>query len=227
MGQPRRVALALMAELAGDAWTGEDRLPPCHGLPDADRVVLRRMWQTGLNSPWCTSAGRLFDGVASLAGLRQRVSFEGQAAMALEFAADPTVRDAYPLPLRERPADGLSRRADVPVPDAAGLLELDWRPLVQAVMDDVRQGVAVSVLSARFHNALAGAVARVAEILHASRVALAGGCFQNRLLAARVAEALAAQGVEVVTHRQVPPNDGGIALGQAAVARAVWQGTEG
>lgn len=234
--QPRRVALALLAELSDEVWTAPGELAPVAGLPDADRVVLRRMWQTGLNSPWCTSAGRLFDGVAALAGLRQRVSFEAQAAMALEFAADTTVHDAYLLPVQERgtgpPGPGnppLQKReagshgsVSPPVPDAPGLLELDWRPLIEAILRDIRRGVDVCVIAARFHNALAAAVARVAAAFEAPRVALTGGCFQNRLLAVRVAEALEREGVDVLMHRQVPPNDGGIALGQVAVARATW-----
>ncbi|HKJ92917.1 MAG TPA: hypothetical protein VJ957_07100, partial [Longimicrobiales bacterium] len=226
-----------------------DALPPLADLTARDRGVLRRMWSTGLNSPWCSSMGRLFDGVAALLGLRQRVAFEGQAAMALEFAADASIRDGYALPVHERPAaaagssrrsaghEGGSKRAETtpapavapaPVPDAPGILELDWAPLVDGVVADARRGVGASVISARFHNALATAAADVALRLGAARVALTGGCFQNRLLAVRVEEALARLGIRVLIHRQVPPNDGGLALGQAAIARAAWRrGTEG
>ncbi len=216
--EPRRVALALLWQLAGEA--AFDLLDACLDVPfpAAGRQALAAMVGQGVSSPLTSSAGRLFDGVAALAGLPGRVSYEGEAAMRLEFAATGA-RDtaAYRLPLVEAPAPpelapGQRRRST--------LWELDWRPLIAAVVADRRAGVATAAIAARFHGALAGAALEVARRSGALRVALTGGCFQNRLLSSAVADLLRADGREVLLHRVVPANDGGIALGQVAVARA-------
>jgi hydrogenase maturation protein HypF len=118
--------------------------------------------------------------------------------------------------------------AEVPAPAGlapgqrarATLLELDWRPLLAALLADRARGVAAPALAARFHAALAAAAAAVARAVGAGRVALTGGCFQNRRLTREVAARLAGTGCEILLHRRVPANDGGIALGQVAVARA-------
>jgi hydrogenase maturation protein HypF len=150
--------------------------------------------------------GRLFDGVAALIGLHQRVSYEGQAAMRLEFVTDPAEKGTYPLAL-------------MPAPAASGWV-LDWGPLIEAVIADVRRGIPAGIVAGRFHNALVDALVRVAQAVGHPRVALTGGCFQNRLLTERALAALRAAGFDVLLHRQVPPNDGGISLGQIVVAAA-------
>jgi hydrogenase maturation protein HypF len=140
--------------------------------------------------------------VAALIGLSQRTRYEGQAAMALEAAADPREDAAWPLPL-------------VPREGAAALL--DWEPLLRALLEDLKRGVNAGRLAARFHNSLVDGIARTAEAAGEMRVALTGGCFQNRLLLERAAERLSALGFTVLLHREVPPNDGGISLGQVLV----------
>jgi hydrogenase maturation protein HypF len=152
-----------------------------------------------------TSAGRLFDAVAALVGLHPKAGFEGQAAMALEALADPAGRDAYPFPL-------------VPGATAGAPAILDWGPLLLALLEDGARGIEVSLRSARFHNALVAGIVSAARLAGSSRVALSGGCFQNRFLLERTREQLTAAGFEVLTHRLVPPNDGGIALGQVLAA---------
>ena len=164
-----------------------------------ERTLLAQMLETGLNAPVTTSAGRLFDAVAALLGLSQRTRYEGQAAMALEAAADPREEAAWPLPL-------------VPREGAPALL--DWEPLLRALLEDLGRGVNAGRLAARFHNSLVDGIARTAEAAGEARVALTGGCFQNRLLLERAAERLSALGFTVLLHREVPPNDGGISLGQ-------------
>lgn len=203
--EPRRVALALLWEMAGDEALAWNDLAPVRALAPVERKALAQMLRRGINTPLTTSAGRLFDGVAALVGLRQRVSFEGQAAMALEFAADPAERGAYPFPCR-------------PLPAAPTLL--DWQPLVEALLADLRAGVSSGIIAARFHNSLVEAMATVAQAVSERRVVLTGGCFQNRLLTERAVRRLREAGFEVLLHRQVPPNDGGISLGQIAVAAA-------
>ncbi len=213
--EPRRTALSLLWQIGGEAALDDDALPPLRGLSSGDRRLLGRMLATGFNSPTTTSAGRLFDGMAALAGLDQRVSFEGQAAMALEHVADPSVDDAYPFTVAA---------AEPAAPeDDPGLLEIDWRPLVSAALEDARRGAAAGIIAARFHNALAGAIVELARRVGESRVALSGGCFQNRLLTEATRRVLEPAGFEVLLQRQVPANDGGISLGQIAVATALLE----
>ena len=203
--EPRRPALAMLLELLGETALSREELAPVAAFTVAERALVARMVATGARSPVTTSAGRLFDAVAALLGLHPRAAFEGQAAMALEALADPGVRDAYPFPLLPGPRDGAPAT-------------LDWGPLLLALLEDGRRGASPSLRSARFHNALADGIADVARLSGSPRVALSGGCFQNRLLLERTCARLAADGFEVLTHRLVPPNDGGIALGQVLVA---------
>ena len=137
--------------------------------------------------------------------------------MALEFAADAQERGSYPLPLVEVPAPAGLAPGQMP---SATLLELDWRPLVAALLVDRERGVPDARIAARFHQTLADAALSLAKAAGLDRVALSGGCFQNRLLTERVAAGLRAAGFTVLLHRAVPANDGGIALGQIAVAAA-------
>jgi hydrogenase maturation protein HypF len=209
--EPRRVALATLWELYGDAVLEREDLAPVRALRPAERRLLAQMLERGLNAPITTSAGRLFDAVAALLDLHQQVTFEGQAAMALEFAADPTVTDAYLLPT-------------IAMKETYGFV-LDWGPLLEAIVDDLQRGGKPGIIAARFHNALVEAILAVAQAVGEPRVALSGGCFQNRLLTERAAQRLSQAGFEVLLHRQVPPNDGGISLGQVAVAAARLEGS--
>ena len=205
--EPRRVALALLLEVLGEGALERDDLAPVASLTPSERVLLARMLATGTRSPVTTSAGRLFDAAAALVGLHPRAGFEGQAAMALEALADPDERAAYPFPLVPPASDGAPAT-------------LDWGPLLLALLEDGARGVSPALRAARFHGALVDGIAAVARRAGLPRVALTGGCFQNRLLFERVRARLATEGFEVLTHRLVPPNDGGIALGQVLVAAA-------
>jgi hydrogenase maturation protein HypF len=158
--------------------------------------------------------GRLFDAVAAICGLPPVISFEGQAAMALEFAADESEQAAYSFAL---PNDDATR----------DVIVVDWEPVIRAVVADRAAGVPVGRISARFHNALAEMTAAIAHTVARSGmpIVLTGGCFQNALLSARVRSRLSAAGFQVYTHRQVPPGDGGLALGQLLVALRQLQGS--
>jgi hydrogenase maturation protein HypF len=229
--EPRRVALALLCEIYGDAALEMDDLTPVRAFSLSERHLLGRMLVRGVNAPVSTSAGRLFDGVAALIGLQQEVSFEGQAAMALEFEADQIERNTYPIPLIQRKTDETSegfllREGKVssnasllPRPSTSPLI-LDWQPMVEAILADLRAGIERGIIAARFHAALVDAIVAVARSVGEQRVALTGGCFQNRLLTERAADRLERAGFEVLLHRLIPPNDGGISLGQVAVAAA-------
>jgi len=208
--EPRRAALGLLWEAQGEAALAGPG-PGAAGLfADAELKVLGRMLNRGLNCPVTTSMGRLFDAVAAIVGLHPSVTFEGEAAMALEWLADPAERGAYPV-------DSLSGAAPA---GARPPIVLDWEPLLEAVLEDVQRGVPRERISARFHNGLVRAAVAVAGAVGEERVALSGGCFQNRLLTERLAVALEQAGHIVLQHALVPPNDGGVSLGQIVVAAA-------
>jgi hydrogenase maturation protein HypF len=209
--EPRRVALALLREAYGDDPFDWEDIAPVAAFDPRERGLLLTMMRRGVNTPPTSSMGRLFDGVAALVGLHQRVNFEGQAAMALEFAVDPSVTDAYPMDIRPSALD-----AEI----MAETHVIDWRPMLDAVIGDVRRGVGRGIIAARFHNALVEGLLTVAQIVGNARIALSGGCFQNRVLLERAARRLEDEGFDVLLHRQVPTNDGGISLGQVVVAAA-------
>jgi len=198
--QPWRPALAyLMDALGPDA--------PFEAAPEGHVRVVRRMIATGVNTARTSSCGRLFDAVASLVGLRQEVNFEGQAAIQLEAIAEDGCEERYPYEI-----------------DGGGPWQLDFRPAIESIVRDVAAGAARGQMAAQFHNTLAGATVEMCRRIGAEsklrRVCLSGGTFQNmRLLGATVA-GLRSSGFEVFLHAKVPPNDGGIALGQAAIAAA-------
>jgi hydrogenase maturation protein HypF len=204
--EPFRVALALAWEALGEDALDDDELPALRALPHSAPRIFATMIRQGIQSPVTTSVGRLFDGVAALAGLRQTITYEGEAAILLEQVADPVERGAYEIAFVPGVGDGPMR--------------LDWRGMIGEIRDELRDGTPLPLVSARFHNALVQAIVSVAMLVGEERVALSGGVFQNRLLVERTAAALRRAGLEVLLHRQVPPNDGGLCLGQVAVAAA-------
>ncbi len=203
--EPRRAALGVLHALFGPSAFDQRHLPSIAAFSGSEISLLRTLLAGGIQAPWSSSAGRLFDAVASLIGLRQKSRFEGEAAMGLEFASDGVDGAApYTLPLVE--VETGSPRV------------LDWFPMVRAILDDLDRGCAPGIISARFHETLAGAIAAVAREMGESHVVLSGGCFQNRRLTERAATRLVESGLKPHWHRRVPPNDGGIALGQIAAA---------
>jgi hydrogenase maturation protein HypF len=213
--EPRRAALGVLWELGGEGLLGDEALSPVRAFTAAERRILARTLGTKGFHPLTSSAGRLFDAVAALLGIRQRNGFEGQAAMELEWAVDESVREIYPLPLVETNRAGAPR------------WELDWRPMLSFLLEDLACEVPAARIAARFHNALAGGIVAVARAAGEPRVALSGGCFLNRRLATLAADGLEKAGFEVLLHRHVPPGDGGIALGQVMVAAAALQRESG
>jgi hydrogenase maturation protein HypF len=173
------------------------------------------MAERGINSPVTSSAGRLFDAIAALLGVRDTVNYEGQAAIELEQLADPAERGSY-----------LARVTALPGGASSGLTPLlvSGTDLVRGAADDLAAGVAVTAIAGRFHNAVAAAIVTVCAQLREQTglgvVALSGGVFQNLLLTDRVVTALTESGFRVLQHSRVPCNDGGISLGQAVVAGA-------
>jgi hydrogenase maturation protein HypF len=222
--EPRRTALGLLYELFGDDLFGAPELAGlavARAFTATELASLRTMLVKGLNAPRTSSAGRLFDAIAAITSLRQRIHFEGQAAMELEFALDGVKMDVYygfnltpqpPLRFAEREREGAG--GEVP-------LVIDWEPLVRGVLADMANKTPLGMISARFHNTLAEMVVAVAQKVGESRVVLTGGCFQNKYLAERTVDRLRQAGFEAYWHRQIPANDGGIAPGQIMAAARV------
>lgn len=171
--------------------------------------MIDRMIARGVNSPLSSSAGRLFDAVAAALGVCSKMqTYEGQAAMELEFLAGRTFDEETPWPLSPGPPGG----------------SVKWRDLWEGLIGDLRGGIPAGSIAARFHHTLIERIVLTALDIagreNISRIVLSGGVFQNRLLLENVSARLKTRGHDVLVHRQVPANDGGIALGQAAVAGA-------
>ncbi|MBA3319128.1 MAG: carbamoyltransferase HypF [Gemmatimonadales bacterium] len=207
--EPWRMACAWLVEALGRV----PQVPP--GIagrvePKAWQAVAE-LTRSGVAAPVTTSVGRLFDAVAALCGLTLRTSYEGQAAVELEYLASTEETTPYPLRVDDAPVDG-----------AAGGLVLDARDTVLCAARDIEAGVDPSVVSARFHEAMAAAVEEacllVADRRGVRTVVLSGGVFQNRRLLERAIQRLEGGGLRVLTPERVPPNDGGIAFGQAVIA---------
>ncbi len=202
---PARMALAHLWQ-AGLDW--DPALPPVQSLCFDDRTALRAQIEHRINTPLTSSMGRLFDAASALVGVCQKNTYEGQAAIELEMLADPLEEGHYPFEIRAGKAG------------ESGILEP--RPMWEALTADALAGTPIPVMAARFHNGLAGLALDVCTAIRqttgARVVALSGGVWQNRRLTEITIRRLKQGGFTVLLHRQLPPNDGCIALGQAMVA---------
>jgi hydrogenase maturation protein HypF len=201
IAEPWRMACAWLTQMRAP-------LPPAFADIEQNRWnMVARMSMTGMGSPTTSSAGRLFDAVAAICGVRLEVTYEGQAAIEFEALADPAGGEPYPFPM-----------------EAKEMIVLNPRPTVMAILADIDAGVPVATISARFHQTMALATAEAcaiaAERASLDTVVLSGGVFQNKLLIGLTATALEHAGLRVLTPRLLPPNDGQIAYGQVAVAAA-------
>jgi hydrogenase maturation protein HypF len=208
--EPWRMGLAYLHAVFGDALWELD-LPLLRGLDRGKAEIIVQMASRRINAPLTSSLGRLFDGVASIIGLRRQAAYEGQAAMELEMIADGREHAAYDFEW----GDGPCRTLRI-------------APLIRALVADVQDNVPAFIVSRKFHQTIIGMCAAVCALLraetHLTRIVLSGGCFQNVLLLGGLTQALRADRFEVFTHRQVPTNDGGLALGQALVAGSLAAG---
>ena len=205
--EPRRSALGLLHVLLAGEATCLEALALSLGFRDREAAVFCSLLDRGIQAPVTTSAGRLFDGIAALLGLRQRSSFEGQAAMEVEFAA------------ASEPQEEACLIMPIIAPGQEGIWQIDWRPAVAAILQE-RSSARPGMLAARFHNALARSIIDVAVRTGIGTVALSGGCFQNVRLLETTCGALRSANFNVLCHRDLPPNDGGLSAGQAL--GALW-----
>ncbi len=186
-----------------DAFDAMPMLMPVRSWRTNDLAVPQRMIEAGLNTPRTSSVGRLLGGVAALIGLRQIISYGGQAAIELEASIGDLRTDKAYCFLVDRQDEGVEP-----------LLIVDWRQAIRSFCDDVRNDTAPALLAAAFHNGLANAMIEIAQTIGEPRTALSGGCFQNRYLTEGAKAGLGAGRLPGYSHRNVPPNDGGLALGQ-------------
>ena len=207
---PRRIAAAYIYVAYGNAFERAAKKLELD-LTGVERQVLRRQIETGLNSPWTSSAGRLFDAVSAAIGVCRERTYEGQPAIELEMAADECETGEYEVSVRSEDS-----------------IVMDGVSVFRSAVEDRVSGTPANVVSARFHNTMVRLAARACELVRErtglNLVALSGGVFQNALMLVRLRKLLERGGFEVITHSQVPPNDGGISLGQAAVAAATLGG---
>ena len=206
--EPWRMAISYLQLTFGDNFQNLDL--PVLGEIETEKVnILREMISKKVNSPLTSSLGRLFDGVAAICGIRQRVNFEGQAAMEFEMLAADSTNQMYDYQW-----------------ETGEIYRLLTTPIIEGVVADIQNRVPVAKISAKFHRTLIRLFAEFCDLIRRenelNRVVLSGGCFQNATLLSGLIQALLDKKFEVFTHQQVPANDGGIALGQAVVAAAVY-----
>ena len=213
--RPYRMALSYLYTLLG----GDVSLSglALEGIDPIERRVIAQQIEKGINSPLTSSAGRLFDAIAALIGVRETIDYEGQAAIDLEMAASETVQDSriYPFTIEQGSGTKIVRTGEI----------------ILAVIRDLREGVTPGVISLRFHRTMGKLIAEMCERIALDsgidRVVLSGGVLQNRLLTEFASDALIERDLRVFSHHRVPCNDGGISLGQAVIAHFASQKTGG
>ncbi|NIO00817.1 MAG: carbamoyltransferase HypF [Candidatus Latescibacteria bacterium] len=211
--EPRRSAVGLLYEMFGEKLFDRDGIKPFESFSSREKGILLAMLQHNIHTPLTSSAGRLFDGVAALLGLHFVTRFEGQAAMALEFCAEGGgTTESYPFEILDEASTKDSSRTN---------RVIDWSPIVSGILEDLAAGGSAGTIAAKFHNSLVTIIVDVAILVGEERVVLSGGCFQNRYLAEKAIVMLKERGFHPYWHQRVPPNDGGIALGQIAAAARV------
>jgi hydrogenase maturation protein HypF len=209
MRQPWRSALSYLEDSVGKNPLSLE-LPGWQTIAPNRVALVASMRDRNVNSFRTSSCGRLFDAVASILALRHEINFEGEAAMALEAAAFEGVDGAYPFDIVETEP-----------------WQIDMRPAVAALVRELLGGTAVGVIAAKFHNTLVSVITEICRRLRSAeglnRVCLSGGTFQNMYLLERTVPRLRQCGFEVFVNSKVPPNDGGISLGQAVIAHEVFR----
>ena len=203
--EPWRMAMVYLSEAFGDEAI-DLKIDLMERIDFQKWDILKRAIEKKINTPWTSSMGRLFDAVSSLLSIRDEVHYEGQAAVELEMIADQEVKEGYPFHIRQ----------------AETLMVIDSAEMIRGIVRDLKDGIHSSKISGKFHRTVARLIIETCEAIRSreklNRVVLSGGVFQNIFLLSLVATGLRDSGFDVYTHHLVPPNDGGISLGQAVVA---------
>mgnify|MGYP005846865351 FL=1 len=197
--EPRRSAAAVLYSIFGDRFIEINKTFFDVNFNHDEITLIKSMLEKNINCPQTSSVGRLFDAVSSLLGLCQKSNYEGQAGMALEFSADENENAFYPFDIYE---------------DKIHIV--DWTEIIKNILNDLDKGIRISNIAAKFHNSLVEIIFTLAQKFNYKNVILSGGCFQNKYLTEKTITKLESKGINVLWHQRVPPNDGGIALGQIA-----------
>lgn len=197
--EPRRSAAAVLYSIFGNKFVEQNKNYFENNFFDKEVTLIQSMLEKNINTQITSSVGRLFDAVASLLGLCHKSKYEGQAGMALEFAADENEKGSYPFSVFY---------------DKIHIV--DWTEIIKNILNDLKKGIKIPSIAAKFHNSLVEIIFTLSQKFNYKNVILSGGCFQNKLLTERVIEKLESEKINVLWHQRVPPNDGGIALGQIA-----------
>jgi hydrogenase maturation protein HypF len=213
--KPYRMAFSYLYSVFGPSFR-DIGIPFLDRLDPVETEILIKQIEGGLMSPYTSSAGRLFDAVSSLIGIRDEIEFEGQAAIELEAASDEEAHGRYGFSYAEGEPQG--------TPEGKPLV-IETEPMIRAIVDDVLAGRPRAVIGAKFHATVAAMIIETCEKLGASSglktVALSGGVFQNATLYSAVIKGLTRKGFRVLLHKELPVNDGGLSYGQAVVAHAL------
>lgn len=200
--EPRRSALGVLYEIYGDIIFDKTSIPLMKNFSTSELQILRTMFAKHINCPITSSAGRLFDAVSALIGVKNSSAFEGQAAMMLEFSAATSVEEnSYTFDIHKKE-----------------LYEIDWQLMIEEIMDDVRNNILQKIIAKKFHNTMVQIIIKIAQLVSEQKVVMSGGCFQNAILLEGTIKLLENTGFKPYWHQRVPPNDGGISLGQAVIA---------
>jgi hydrogenase maturation protein HypF len=196
--EPWRTALGLLAEIDIDLNLIPEQL--ANHFSKQELAIIKSMLAKNINSPVTSSVGRLFDGVASILGIQKQVSFEGEAAMQLEFTAMKVkTQSCYPFEL---------------LFDLSAPIIIDWIGIIKAILDDLKRGESLTIIAAKFQNTLVEIIIAIATRFNVKQVVLTGGCFQNKYLLDRSISKLKESNFSPYWNQKIPTNDGGIALGQ-------------
>jgi hydrogenase maturation protein HypF len=197
--EPRRSALGVLYQIYGEKLSVVEPWL-INSFNSSELSLLLQMLKKKVNCPLTSSVGRLFDAVAALLNLRQTINYEGQAAMMLEYLADPTETGSYDFKLI-----------------SSEVIVIDWIPLFEQILKQLSDQEKPPLISMRFHNTLVQIILKIAQYLQIEQVVLSGGCFQNAILLEKSVKLLQENGFRPYWHQRIPPNDGGIALGQIAI----------
>ena len=225
--RPRRTAIGYILTLLGEnalnaviaSGAKQSQLTSIGQVTEFEVEVIKRQIERKINSPLSSSMGRLFDAVSALLGIRGEIDYEGQAAVELEMAAYSSI---IAMNVSDKAISHAQERYPYRIVEDEGIRIVRLKDLLSAVIEDFHHGISKGMISLKFHNTVARMINEMCQLIAdesgISQVALSGGVFQNRLLLRKTVSLLESSGLQVLTHRQVPCNDGGISLGQAVIA---------
>lgn len=199
--ESRRSAFAVLYEIYGNDALRIHKEFFDKNFSENETNIILKMLENQVNSPLCSSAGRLFDAAASLLDINQKMNYEAQAAMLLEFACKERVKDFYNFSIKGN-----------------DFFIIDWENIIVEMLEDMKNKIPIGVMAAKFHNTLTHVILKTAMIAGEKKVVLSGGCFQNSYLLTHSIALLEENGFSVYTHQRIPANDGGISLGQIVAA---------